>query len=92
MKVINVSGKRKNAIARARLREGSGKIRINEKPVDLVEPIVARMRLKEPVILAGNDADKVDIDVNVAGGGFMGQSEAARLTIAKALVQYDKKL
>jgi len=92
MKVINVSGKRKRAIARAVLREGKGNVRINNKSLDLINPKIARMRLKEPLILSGNVADNIDIDVNVYGGGMMGQSEAARLTIAKALILYDRKL
>lgn len=92
MKIINISGKRRSAIARARLKEGTGNIKINEISLDLVEPKIARMRLKEPLILAGNTSEKVDIKVNVNGGGVMGQSEAARLAIARALVQYDKKL
>ena len=92
MKVINVSGKRKRAVARATLKEGNGKIKINGVPVELIEPEMARTRLKEPLILAEDTANNVDIDVNVFGGGIMGQSEAARLTIAKALALYNKKL
>ena len=92
MKVINVSGKRKRAVARATLKEGSGKVKINGVPVELIEPEMARTRLKEPLILAEDTANNVDIDVNVFGGGNMGQSEAARLTIAKALALYNKKL
>ena len=92
MKIIHVSGKRKKAVARATLREGNGKITIDNMSLDSIEPKIARMRLKEPLILAANVANKVDIDINVFGGGFMGQSEAARLAIAKALALYDKKL
>jgi len=92
MKVINVSGKRKRAVARATLKEGSGKVKINGVPVELIEPEMARTRLKEPLILAEDTANNVDIDVNVFGGGNMGQSEAARLSIAKALALYNKKL
>ena len=92
MKVINVSGKRKRAVARATLKEGNGKVKINGVPVELIEPEMARTRLKEPLILAEDTANNVDIDVNVFGGGNMGQSEAARLSIAKALALYNKKL
>ncbi len=92
MKVIHVSGKRKKSVARATLKQGNGKIRINDVPLELIEPKIARMRLKEPLILAEDTANKVDIDINVFGGGVMGQSEAGRLTIAKALALYDKKL
>ena len=92
MKTIHISGKRKRAVARATLRPGKGVVKINNILIDVIYPKMVRMRLKEPLILAGDVANKVDIDVNVFGGGIMGQSEAARLSIAKALAQFDKKL
>ena len=92
MKIINTSGKRKSATAKAALREGNGIIRINSQLLDNYQPVLARERINEPLILAGEDAKKVDIDVNVAGGGWQGQNEAARLAIARALVRYNKKL
>lgn len=92
MKVIHCSGKRKRAIARATLREGRGIVRINNQPLDVFEPVIARMRLQEPLMLAGDAIKGVNIDVNVTGGGIMSQAEAARLAIARALVEYDKKL
>lgn len=90
MKVIHTSGKRKRAIARATLRQGYGKIRINNQLLENFSPKIAQMRLKEPLILAGDVANRVDIDVNVKGGGIMGQAEASRLVIAKALVSWTK--
>jgi small subunit ribosomal protein S9 len=92
MKVINTSGKRKRAIARASLTQGSGIIRVNDIPLDCFQPKLARLKLREPLLLAGALADKVNIDVNVAGGGYMSQAEAARLSVARALVEFDKKL
>ena len=89
-KSINASGKRKTAIARASLRQGSGLIRINNVPVDFIRPKISRLKLREPLILAGDVANKVDIDVNVVGGGMSSQAEAARLAIAKALVDFTK--
>ncbi|MFB0560790.1 MAG: 30S ribosomal protein S9 [Candidatus Lokiarchaeia archaeon] len=87
--VILTSGKRKNAIARAVLKPGSGRIRINKKPIKLIQPALARQKLLEPLILVGSDLyNKVDIDVTVRGGGATSQAEAARTTIAKALTQY----
>ena len=59
-------------------------------PVELIEPEMARTRLKEPLILAEDTANNVDIDVNVFGGGMASQSEASRLAIARALVEYAK--
>lgn len=87
-KVIHTSGKRKTAIARGRFREGNGKIRINKKPVELYQPELARFKIQEPINLAGDLANQVDIDVKVIGGGIMGQAEAARMVIAKGLVQW----
>ena len=90
IKNIHASGKRKTAIARATLKQGNGLIRINSVPIDLIEPKMSRLKLREPLILAGDFASKVDIDVNVAGGGTTSQAEASRLAIAKALVNFTK--
>jgi small subunit ribosomal protein S9 len=92
MKVINTSGKRKRAIARATLQPGKGTVRINHVLIENFQPKLARLKLREPLILAEGSAEKVDIDVDIHGGGFMSQSEAGRLAIARALVQFDKKL
>ena len=90
MKNIHASGKRKTAIARATLRQGSGLVRLNSVPIDFMEPKVSRLKLREPLILAGDVANKVDIDVAVVGGGITSQAEASRLAIAKALVNFTK--
>lgn len=87
--VILTSGKRKNAIARAVLKPGSGRIRVNKRPINLIQPPLARQKLLEPLILIGSNLyNQVDIDVTVQGGGITSQAEAARTTIAKALTQY----
>ena len=90
MKNINTSGKRKRAIARATLKQGNGFVRINRVPIDFIEPKMSRLKLREPLILAGDAANKVDIDVHVIGGGITSQAEASRLAIAKALVDFTK--
>lgn len=90
MKIVHASGKRKKAIARATLKVGKGKIKINNTPLDLYEPKLARLKLREPLILAGDVVNKLDIEVNVKGGGINGQADASRLAIAKALVDYVK--
>ena len=89
-KVIHTSGKRKKAVARAALKEGNGKVRVNKINLDDFQPKVLRMRLREPLILAGDIINKVDIDINVIGGGITGQADAARLAIARSLVEYSK--
>lgn len=87
-KYINVSGKRKTAIARGVVKKGSGRIRINSKLLDVYEPEMARMKIMEPILIAGDEASKVDIDINVKGGGIMAQAEAARMVIARGLVEW----
>jgi small subunit ribosomal protein S9 len=90
MKVVHTSGKRKRSIARATLKPGTGIIRFNHILIDNLQPKLARMKLREPLILSEELAAKVDIDINAHGGGFMSQAEAARLAIAKALVEFSK--
>ena len=85
-KIILTSGKRKTAIARAVIREGKGRIRINGVPVEILMPEAARWKIMEPLLLVGDEVrSRVDIDVTVKGGGYMGQAEAARIAIARAL-------
>ncbi len=88
MKVINSSGKRKTAIARATIQDGKGRIKINNVPLEILEPELARLKMMEPLELAGDRVVKVDIDVNVNGGGVMGQATATRTAIARGLVDY----
>ena len=92
MKKLHASGKRKRAIARATLDDGSGKIRINKIPIEVFTPEMMKLKIMEPLILAGDLASKVDIDIIVNGGGIVSQTDAVRLVIAKALAKYSKKL
>lgn len=87
-KVIVTSGKRKTAIARGRFRKGKGRVRINKRPVELYDPELARLKIIEPIMIAENIINDLDVDVKVVGGGVMGQAEAARMVIAKGLVQW----
>jgi len=90
-KVIVQGGKRKTAIARAVIRKGKGRVRINKVPIEIIEPEVARLKMMEPLLLAPQDlVNSVDISVEVKGGGFMGQAEAARIAIARVLVAWSK--
>ena len=87
--VTNTSGKKKTAVARATVREGEGRVRINSQPVELVEPEMARLKMLEPFRIAGEDLrEGVDIDIDVNGGGFNGQADAVRTAIARGLVQH----
>lgn len=90
-KILVISGKRKTAIARAVVRPGIGRIRINRTPLEIYEPEIAREKIMEPLTQAGDDFWKqLDIDVKVSGGGYMGQAEAVRMAIANALLQWTK--
>ncbi len=90
MKTVHVAGKRKQAIARATLSEGSGKVVINGTVLDHYEPRLAKMKILEPILLAEDIAGKYNIRVRVQGGGYMSQAEAVRLAIARALVEASK--
>jgi len=87
-KIAHASGKRKSAIARATIRSGTGIIRINSRSLDLYEPEIAQLRVREPIAMAGPVITKVNININVKGGGWSSQTEAIRLAVARALVQY----
>lgn len=88
MKIVQSSGKRKTAIARAVVKEGKGRVRINKRPIVLAEPEMFRLKMMEPLFLAGELSSTVDIDVVVSGGGVMGQADACRMAIAKGLVAF----
>lgn len=88
VKAVNTSGKRKTAVARATLKKGIGRIRINRKPVEIYTPELARLKIMEPLALAGEKIKNIDIDVNVSGGGVMGQADAVRTAIARGLVDF----
>jgi len=87
-KVAHEAGKRKRAVARATIRKGTGKITINRRNLEIVEPDLIKQRLLEPIRIAGDLAEGLDIRINVSGGGWSSQIESARLAVAKALVKY----
>ncbi|MEM2108770.1 MAG: 30S ribosomal protein S9 [Candidatus Bathyarchaeia archaeon] len=90
-KVLVVSGKRKTAVAKAFVKPGVGRVRINMVPVEIFEPEIAREKIMEPLIQAGEDVWKqLDIEVTTSGGGFMGQAEAVRMALANALLKWTK--
>ena len=90
-KVMVLSGKRKTAIARATVRIGKGRIRVNNVPLEIYEPKVARDKILEPLLLTDDKVwNQLDINVTVSGGGFMGQAEAARMAVANALLKWTK--
>jgi small subunit ribosomal protein S9 len=92
--IIETSGARKTAVARATIREGNGRIRVNGVPIEIYMPELAKLKMMEPVTLAGDRISKVDISVKTKGGGVMGQADAARTAISRAIIEYfkDKEL
>ena len=90
MKPVHVAGKRKRAVAKATLKPGNGIVKINNILLDNYSPVLARMKISEPLLLADNYAKKFNISVRVYGGGYMSQAEAVRLAIARALIESSK--
>ena len=89
---IVTAGKRKCATARAVITPGNGIIRINSKLIETYEPEMHKLKIQEPLFIAGDVSKKIDIRVNVEGGGRRSQTEAIRLSIGRALAAFDKKL
>jgi small subunit ribosomal protein S9 len=89
-RILLVTGKRKTAIARAVIKPGRGSVTVNEFPVSQIRPELARARISEPLSLAGDRLNTIDVRVRVHGGGFMGQAEAARMAIARALTEWTR--
>ena len=93
-KVFQTKGKKKEAKSRAVIRAGKGVVRINHRNIQTLDQKYIRQFIQEPLDLAGEVSKGIDIDVQVLGGGFVGQAVAARSSIAKALVDFshDEKL
>lgn len=89
---IHTQGKRKQAIARATIMPGKGTVKVNGQMLDNYNNDMLRLRISEPLVLAGDVINTIDMNVNVHGGGVSGQADAVRLALARALVQHDKKL
>ncbi|MCX8202211.1 MAG: 30S ribosomal protein S9 [Candidatus Micrarchaeota archaeon] len=85
-----VSARRKMAIARSSIKPGKGVIKINKMSLNALDNPYIKTLIAEPLKIANDYVSQVDIDVDVRGGGQMGQAQAARAAIAKALVAYTK--
>ena len=85
MEVVNTLGRRKSAVARVYVKDGSGKITINSRSIEVYFPLeILRFVVKQPLMVT-ETGESFDININLDGGGIKGQSEAARLGIARAL-------
>ena len=67
-KVIHCSGKRKSAIAKATLSAGKGKLKVNNVMIDVYQPEIYRMKIQEPLIIAGDIANSIDVEITINGG------------------------
>ena len=81
---------RKTASAHVYMTKGKGKVRVNNVPIDMIEPTVAREIILIPLEIAGELRHKIDVSVRVTGGGFMGQAYAAATAITRALIGWTK--
>ena len=81
---------RKTASAHVYMTKGKGKVRVNNVPIDMIEPTVAREVILIPLEIAGELRNKIDISVRVNGGGFMGQAYAAATGITRAMIGWTK--
>ena len=91
MEVINAIGRRKSSVARVYVKEGTGKITINKKDLEVSFPSgILQYVVKQPLNLQ-EVTEKYDIKVTLDGGGFTGQSQALRMAIARALVKINEE-
>ena len=92
MKSVQVFGRKRNAVAVAHCKAGSGLIKVNGQPLELLQPQTIRVKVLEPILLLGLPRfNAVDIRVRVTGGGMTAQIYAIRQAIAKAIVAYNQK-
>jgi small subunit ribosomal protein S9 len=92
MQTINTSGRRKNAIARVYMTQGTGKVTINKRDITEYFPLpTLQYKVKQPFMLT-ETLDQFDIKANLDGGGITGQAEALRLAISKALIEVNEEL
>ncbi len=89
MKYVLASARRKTARAKALIKEGRGRIFVNGTPLEILEPEHVRLKIMEPIMLAGEELiSKIDIYAEAHGGGIMGQASAIRTAIARALIEW----
>ncbi|MES2485945.1 MAG: 30S ribosomal protein S9 [Bacteroidota bacterium] len=89
MATIHKIGRRKTAVARIYLSEGSGKITVNKKDLEVYFPTATlQYKVRQPLSLT-NTVENYDVKVNVYGGGITGQAEAVRMAIARAMCEID---
>lgn len=89
---IQVYGRKKTATAVAHCKRGNGLIKINGKPIEVMQPATLRYKIEEPILLLGKERfEGIDIRIRVRGGGRVAQVYAVRQALAKSVVAYYQK-
>lgn len=88
MKIVLETGRRKASLARVTVRDGSGRVFVNGHALSTHEPELARLKILEPLSMVPELVKQVDINVDVTGGGYIGQADAARTAIARGLIKW----
>ncbi|KRY15413.1 40S ribosomal protein S16, partial [Trichinella patagoniensis] len=92
IQAVQVFGRKKTATAVAHCKTGKGLIKVNGRPLDLIEPQILRYKLQEPILILGKERfSGVDIRIRVKGGGHVAQIYAIRQALSKAIVAYYQK-
>jgi len=87
--VVITHARRKMARARCYLTTGKGRVFVNDTPLETIPEEMLRMKIMEPLLLAGEKiASSIDAKIYIEGGGIMGQADAARMALARALVKF----
>ncbi len=90
--LVQATGRRKTSVARVRLRDGSGQVTLNGRPLESYFPTMAsRMRVMEPLQITQTQG-RYDVEATLEGGGITGQVDALRLGISRALIELDEEL
>lgn len=90
--LVQATGRRKTSVARVRLRDGSGQVTLNGRPLENYFPTMAsRMRVMEPLQITQTQG-RYDVEATLEGGGITGQVDALRLGISRALIELDEEL
>jgi small subunit ribosomal protein S9 len=90
--LVQATGRRKSSVARVRLRDGSGQVTLNSRPLENYFPTMAsRMRVMEPLQITQTQG-RYDVEATLEGGGMTGQVDALRLGISRALIELDEEL
>lgn len=91
-KNVNLIAKRKSAIASGIIKDGTGRISINNRDLAAYSDRILRLMVMEPVSIAGDAAKKYDVEIRVSGGGAMSRAQVIRAIVAKGLARKEKSL